>query len=96
MAGFKPPQLSEFYRSLHARGLSTSDLAAAIGRKHCTVSRVLNGARRRGPVWAKLQLLLTANELSLLDVAQSSTWNTHRLAKRPRWTEDKRSTLTAA
>ena len=49
------------------------------------MTRVLNGSRRRGPVWAKLQTILTAEEIQLLDVAQSSTWNSARVARRPRW-----------
>lgn len=85
MAGFRPIELGHFYARLHARGLDTAALAAAVGRNRSTVTRVLNGSRRRGPVWAKLQTILTSEELRLLDVAQSSTWNTARVARRPRW-----------
>lgn len=96
MAGFKPPELSEFYRKLHARGLDLSSLAAAVGRNTCTVSRVINGSRRRGPVWKKLQTVLLPEEIKLLDVAKSSTWNTHRIARQPRWTPELASTLKVA
>jgi hypothetical protein len=96
MSGLKPPALSDFYRSLHARGESTTSLAAAIGRARSVVTKILNGDRRRGPAWAKLKPLLTAKEIALLDVVQSPTWNTRRLAKRPRWTPAKAAQLTAA
>lgn len=96
MSGFKPPELYDFYNALHARGLDTSDLAAAVGRSRATVTKVLNGSRRRGPVWRKLQTILLPSEIALLDVAQSSTWNTKRIANRPQWTPAKRAALQVA
>ena len=85
MSGLKPPSLADFYRSLHARGVTTGDLAARIGVARPTVTRVINGLRRRGPVWAKVARELTAAEIALLDVAQCHPWNKARVAKRPRW-----------
>jgi transcriptional regulator with XRE-family HTH domain len=84
-SAIKPPELSAFYRSLHARGLTIAQLAEFVDRSVPTVTRVLNGARRRGPLWLKLAPHLTAKELALLHVAQSSTWNTPRLLARPTW-----------
>lgn len=81
----KPTPLYEFYRHLHARGLTVALLAEFIGRDRVTVTRVLNGARRRGPVWAKLVPHLTPAEIALLDVAHSSTWNTNKIMARPSW-----------
>jgi hypothetical protein len=96
MAGIKPPELYEFYLKLHARGESTQSLGIKVGRSHSIVSRVLNGGRRRGPVWSKLAALLTEEEKQLLDVAQSSTWNTKRIANRPQWTPAKQAALQVA
>lgn len=84
MSATKPIALVEFYRSLHARGLTVELLAEFIGRSRSTVTRVLNGSRRRGPVWRRLAGHLTPRELELLDVALSSTWNTRAL-RRPVW-----------
>lgn len=89
MKGFNPPELTEFHRRLRARGWDTATLAAAVGRSRTTVSRVLCGSRRRGPLWRKLVTMLTRQEIRLLDVAHSSTWNKNRIAKRPRWTPEK-------
>ena len=86
MSGLKPIQLTEFYRQLHGRGQDTTTLAKLTGLARPTVSRILNGARRRGPSWAKIARHLTPAEIKLLDVAHSSTWNT---ARRPRWTPEK-------
>lgn len=87
MSGLRPTETADFYRKLHARGMDTTALAAAVGRSRATVTRVLNGSRRRGPVWAKIRALLTEEERTLLDVAQSATWNTTRVARRPRWAD---------
>jgi transcriptional regulator with XRE-family HTH domain len=86
MSGFKPPELSQFYRSLRARGLVTAQLAEMVGVTRPALTRVLNGARRPGPIFNRVAAHLTAEELRLLHVAHSSTWNTRRVAKRPRWT----------
>lgn len=73
--------------------MSVNALAEAVGRDHSTVSRVLNGARRRGPIWRRLEQLLLPAELALLDVARGSTWVEKRVAKRPRWTPEKAAVL---
>lgn len=95
MAGVKPAEMYDFYRLLHARGLDTASLAEKVGRSRVVVTRVLNGSRRRGPVWRKLESILTAEERALLDVVQCAAWNTQRVAKRPRWTPDKAQQLAA-
>lgn len=96
MSGFKPPELSEFYRSLHGRGVDTAALASAIGVSRPALTRVLNGARRRGPIFKRVATLLTQRELRLLHVAHLSTWNTRRVAKRPRWTPEKANIIGAS
>lgn len=102
MAGFKPPQLTAFYWKFHARTapdgrrFDTAVLAELVGASRPAVTRVLNGARRRGPLWPKIARFLTAEEVALLDVAHSSTWNTRRVEKRPRWTPEKAAALTVA
>ena len=85
MSGFKPPELSEFYRHIRSRALTAGILAEFAGCTRPALTRVLNGARRRGPIWDKIAPVLTEEERRLLDVAHSSTWNTARVAKRPRW-----------
>lgn len=85
MSGIKSPELMQFFRSFHARGLTVEILAEFAGRSRATVTRVLNGARRRGPVWEKIKSQLTPREIELLDVAHSSTWNTSHVANRPVW-----------
>lgn len=87
MSGLKPPQMSDFYRSLRGRGVTTEILADLIGVSRPTLCRVLNGGRRRGPVWAKVEPLLTPQELGLLDVAHCHPWNKKRAEKRPRWSK---------
>src|SRR6476646_469241 len=96
MSGFKPPELSRFYRLLHARGMDTDLLASLVGRSRTTVTRVLNGSRRRGPAWRAIQPYLLSDERALLDVAHSSTWNARRVARRPHWTPEKRQSLARA
>lgn len=68
MSGIKDANLSAFYRSLHARGQTITDLAEALncGRSH--LSQVLNGRRPGKPTWRKIiaSELLTDHELSLL------------------------------
>ncbi len=89
MSGFKPPELSQFYRSLHVRGLDTATLAQRIGVTRPALTRVLNGSRRQGPIFKRVAPYLLPEELRLLHVAHSSTWNTRRVAKRPRWAPEK-------
>src|SRR6185437_8383075 len=95
MSGLRPVELDQFYRRLHDRGLSTTALALQVGRNACTVSRVLNGSRRKGPLWRRLSALLTIEEKQLLHVAESSTWNKKRVESRPRWTPEKATSLAA-
>lgn len=85
MSGLKPPELSAFYRSLHARGYNCDTLAAKVGVGRASLSRVLNGSRRRGPIWNRVVAHLTPEELKLLDVAHRHPWNRKRLLKRPKW-----------
>lgn len=100
MSALKPLALVEFYRALHARGASTTTLAAALGVSGGAVRRVLGGLRRRGPLWRRLATHLTASELNLLarvHVEQCSAWNQRPAARhRPKWTAEKAAQLTAA
>lgn len=88
MSGLKPFEITQFYRRLHDRGLNVGVLAERLGRSSGTVSRVINGSRRRGPLWKRLARHLTDDEIRLLDVAKSSSWNTRRIARRPQWNSD--------
>ncbi len=85
MSGLKPFEIDLFYRRLHARGEDTSTLAAKVGVTRSALSRVLNGARRRGPIWRRVAPLLTPEEIALLDVAHRHPWNKKRVLARPRW-----------
>jgi hypothetical protein len=88
--GIKPTSLTEFYRSLRARGMTTDLLAEEIGRSGGAVRRVIGGLRRRAPWWSRFEALLTERERELLgDVEQCPTWNKPREAKRPRWNAEK-------
>lgn len=99
MSGIKPLELTEFYRRLHSRRapsgrrMDTFVLADLSGMSRPTVTRILNGSRRRGPSWPKIARHLTPEELALLDVAHFSTWNTQRAARRSRWTAEKAGIL---
>lgn len=95
MSGLRPIEMDLFFRRLHDRGLDAGKLAAALNLSRPTVTRVLNGSRRRGHVWRKLLPLLTPEEVALLDVAHCSTWNKKRVDNRPRWTPEKAAALTA-
>ena len=95
MSGMKPPELTQFYAKLHARGLDTSKLAELAGRSRPIVTKVLNGSKRRGPAWVRIRPYLTSEEVALLDVAHRSAWNTRRVEKRPRWTAEKAAVLQA-
>jgi len=85
MSGLKPPELTRFYHSLAARGLTTEILAVQVGASRTSLCRVLNGSRRRGPIWRRVAGLLLPAEQALLDVAHSHPWNKKRLQARPRW-----------
>lgn len=70
MAGIKPQNIAEFYRSLRERGATLQSLAGQIGlQRHSYVSRLVNGhgRRRDGVWWPKLKALLTPDELTLID-----------------------------
>lgn len=85
MSGLRPHTMTLFFKRLHRRGVFVADLARAVGRNRATVTRVLNGSRRRGPLWPKLKELLQPEEIELLDVALRDSWNKERIAKRPKW-----------
>lgn len=96
MSGLRPVEMDQFYHRLHDRGLSTTELARMVGRNACTVSRVLSGSRRKGPLWRRLSALLTEEERQLLHVAECSAWNKKRVENRPKWTPEKTLLLTGA
>jgi hypothetical protein len=81
--------MNQFYARLHARKLDTSALADLVNASRPAVTRVLNGARRRGPLWTKLAAHLRPEEIKLLDVAHCHPWNNRRVEKRPKWTHEK-------
>jgi len=87
MSGIKPQALTELYRSLHARGLTTEIMAAGLGVSGGALRRMISGHRApRGPIWKGFLELLTTPELQLIaSVEQSSTWNRRR---RPIWTPE--------
>ena len=89
MAGMKPPELNQFYMLLHARGVDVEHLAARLQVSRPTLTRVLNGSRRRGRIWVRVRPMLTEEECRLLDVAHCSPWNMKRVENRPRWTPEK-------
>lgn len=95
MSGIKPQSLTEFYRSLKARGVTTDDLALRVGVSGSTVRKLIGLLkRRRGLVWQRLQNHLTERECQLLaDVEQCSSWNIRQTAKRPKWTYETVETL---
>lgn len=66
MAGLTDPNLSAFYRYLHARGETTTTLAKAIGTSRAYVSRMLIGEQRGGKRWDQLQAVLLPHERELL------------------------------
>jgi transcriptional regulator with XRE-family HTH domain len=85
VSGIKPIEQTQFYRRLRERGMTIEKLMEHTGRSRVTVTRVLNGSRRRGPVWAKIKPLLAPDEIALLDVAHCSPWNIRKVEKRPVW-----------
>lgn len=96
MSGLRPMEMQYFYRRLHEPGLDTTRLAELVNASRPAVTRVLNGARRRGPLWAKIKAHLEPEEVALLDVAQCHPWNNRRVEKRPRWTAEIRAQLKLA
>lgn len=95
MSGIKPLELTKFYASLRRRDKDVDLLAFCIGVKRPTLTRVLNGTRRRGAVWKRVEPLLTGEEIELLDVAHRSLWNTKAALKRPVWTPEIAARLNA-
>jgi hypothetical protein len=93
MSGIKVGELSAFYRKLHARGENVTRLAERIHVSRPALTRVLNGARRRGPIWRRVLPLLSPAEVKLLDVAHSSPWNATLRFNRPRWSREKAEML---
>lgn len=85
MSGLKPPEQTQFHRRLHDRGVDLSQLAEAINVSRPALTRVLNGSRRRGPIWKKVLPHLQPEEVALLDVAHCHPWNKKRVSKRPKW-----------
>lgn len=81
----KPPELYEFYRLLRERLMDTGKLAAVLNVSRPAVTRVLNGARRRGPLWPKVVALLKPLEIAALEAAHQTRWAKDRISKRPKW-----------
>lgn len=98
MSGIKPIDLTEFYRLLHGRGLSTEILAERIGVSGGTVRKLIGGFKpRRGAVWVAILRRLTPGEKALLfRVEQSPTWNSHVAARRETFTPEKAAQIAAA
>ncbi|MCM2304071.1 MAG: hypothetical protein NDJ72_05170 [Elusimicrobia bacterium] len=94
----KPPALYEFYRALHARGETTTALAARLHVSGSVVRKLFGRlARRSGPTWAALQAQLTPGERELLAQADASpAWSAAQEAKRPKWSGAKAAALAAA
>lgn len=87
-------QMTDFYRSLHDRGLTTDNIAERIGVSGGAVRRLLaNHRKRRGPIWRAIIGLLNEKERKLLldtsRVEQCSTCNT----KHPVFTDAVREAL---
>ncbi|GHC01969.1 hypothetical protein [Cerasicoccus arenae] len=87
------PHLRDAYRMLHARGVTSSTLAAQLGTSRAYVSRMLAGEQRRGGRWVELRRLLTARELELLDKVRFTgrRWSFDNLrgSRRPRHETEK-------
>jgi hypothetical protein len=77
MSGIKPSELTEFYRSLHGRGMTTDSLAEQLDVSGSQVRKLIGmHAPRGGATWRFLLGLLTPEETKLLlAMEQSSTWN---------------------
>ncbi len=87
MSGIKPQPLTEFYRSLHARGESTDSLARQLGVSGAKLRKLIGLLQRRsGLAWKGLLSRLTERERALLlSVEQCSSWNNRQRAMRPSW-----------
>lgn len=97
MSGIKPIELTEFYRSLRARGESTDGLAKKLNASPAVVRKLIGMLkRRRGFVWQGLLKLLTRRERKLLlHVEQCSAWNIRQQGKRPKWSTEKAAAIEA-
>lgn len=91
MSGLRPIELTEFYRSLHARGESTESLAVAVHLSAPVLRKMIVLLKpRRGRPWTAFLDRLTERERELiLTVEQRSTWRARQEAKRPHWTAEK-------
>ena len=91
MSGIKPLPLTEFYRVLHAAGMSVSDLAtyARVGRAH--LSQVFAGKRSGVHTWKHVIPLL--NERCVFHLKQCSAWNSFAEAEWQRVCENKQTKL---
>ncbi len=83
MSGIKDQALTEFYRSLHGRGMKTAQLAEKLEVSGGTVRKLIGmHAPRGGATWRFLLALLTEKERELLQsMEQSSTWNSSESEK---------------
>lgn len=95
MSEFKPLALTEFYRSLHARGETTDALARKLTTSPATLRKMISLLkRRRGVVWTSFLALLTDRERQLVtEVEQCSAWNIQQAKKRPHFTAEKAAGL---
>lgn len=95
MSGIRPIELTEFYRSLHARGETTDQLAQKLNASPATLRKMIGLLkRRRGVVWIGFLALLTERERELLaKVEQCSAWNIRQAKKRPKFTAEKAAGL---
>lgn len=95
MSGIKPIELTQFYASLHARGLKTDTMAAGLGVSGAKLRKMIGLLqRRRGIAWRGFLALLTEREKALLlHVEQCSAWNIRQRAKQPRWSMEKASVI---
>jgi hypothetical protein len=93
--GCKPVEMYEFYRSLHARGVTMTDLAKRLNVSRSVLAKLVTLLkRRRGKTWDALLALLTDKERDLLKCAAASEeWNSRQQQKRPRWSRDVVETL---
>ena len=85
---FKDVNLANAYRMLHARGETTSSLAAKLGTSRAYVSRMLSGEQRAGDRWKELCALLEPREIALLEqvtfTGQRWSFNNLRRPRAPR------------
>lgn len=88
MSGIKSQDVTQLYRLLHARGLTTSLLADRIATNRAHLTQVLNGSRpaltrhgRPSSTWRRLVRVLESEAPeALLHLQQCSTWNFEEVA----------------